>query len=143
MAEQTLRELLDDAMHKVDTYRSPNLDDFRAAINPVLAALNEGSIGEYDGVSSITETAKEVIINTEWMVRQCEQTSRLVIPAYIIDAVDPVKEATRYYLIQCVAGAKEIVIRREHQLHTAKAALEQAQSKLDEFLKAEVKANEN
>jgi hypothetical protein len=89
---KTLRELLDDAIHQVSTYKHPNIEEFQERISKVLVAHGQGSI-EYDKIEDITERDGKVKIETSWMARQCDQRSTYELPAAVIDAEDHIKAA--------------------------------------------------
>ena len=89
----------------VSTYRSANIDEWIAAIDPVLKAAGECAIGS-DKVDDITVSAKKLTIRTSYSVRCCAQTNDMSLPISILEADNPIQAATRYRLGKELAEAK-------------------------------------
>ena len=88
----TLLELTFDAAAKVDTYKNPDIEEWIAAIDPVLASLGKGCIGT-DTVDSILADEKFVHILTSYTSMSCPDTNSVSIPMAIIEASNPVHAA--------------------------------------------------
>jgi hypothetical protein len=130
----TTREIIETASSRISTYRSPDIDDARALLNKILGAADLGGIGDYDKISSIDFYGDQVVIDTQWMARQCNQTSTYRFPEFILDAADPVKAATIWGLEQQIneqniklAEAQSRVTWCTNELTKLNAKLEQAQ----------------
>lgn len=93
------------AESEVATYRSANIDDWIAVIDPVLKAAGECTIGS-DKVDDVSVSADTVTINTSYSVRCCLQTNSMRIPVSILRADNPIQAATRYRLDMEIADAK-------------------------------------
>ena len=89
----------------VSTYRSANIDEWIAAIDPVLQAAGECAIGG-DKVDDITVSAKTLAIRTSYSVRCCAQTNDMSLPISILEAENPIQAATRYRVGRELAEAK-------------------------------------
>ena len=87
-----LLDLTFDAAVKVDTYKNPDIEEWIAAIDPVLAALGKGCIGT-DTVDDITVGEKFVHIMTSYTSMSCPDTNSIQVPTAIIEAADPVHAA--------------------------------------------------
>lgn len=94
-----------DAIAKFDELRHPPLDAWIKAIDPVLVAADQPPIGS-DKVESISILNDELIISTSYSVMCCDQMSSMCLPLFIVQAVDPVQEATRFQLQKKLSDAK-------------------------------------
>ena len=92
-----LIDLIEEAASRIDTYKHPNLDAFRAAVDPILSALGECTVGG-DRVESVGIDRSYVYITTWQSCRGCSNTNDLTIPIAIIEAEDPVRAATEHTL---------------------------------------------
>lgn len=126
-----LYELTAQAQHDVNIYRSPDLSEWIAAIDPVLGAAGETVIGS-DKVESIELHAHTLRIRTSYTVRCCAQTNDMEIPTSLLIAENPVKEATRYYLDKSLRESKA-------KLHAAEQEL-QRWTDLTATIEAEIEA---
>lgn len=110
-----LRKLFDDASSAISLYKHPNIDECRKALNEVLNAADLGGIGDYDKVEDLNEFHGKVRIDTSWSARQCENTSTYEFPAFILDAEDPIKAATKWGLEEKLKDArlKYAVVQRQ------------------------------
>lgn len=93
------------AEQDVSTYRSADIDEWRAAIDPVLKAAGECAVGN-DKVDDITLTKTELRIRTSYSVRCCAQTNDMSLPISIIRAENPVQAATHYRVGKELLDAK-------------------------------------
>jgi len=93
------------AESEVSTYRSADIDEWRAAIDPVLKAAGECAVGS-DKVDDISLSANTLTIRTSYSVRCCAQTNSMSIPVSILKAENPVQAATRFRLGNELAEAK-------------------------------------
>lgn len=125
-----LYKLIKDAAHDIGYYSHPDLTEFRSAIDPVLEALGESTIGA-DNVESIDFYPEFVKIESSYTCRGCGNTSDHTIPMVIVEAVDPVRAATEHTLrarlsesIQKLQHARNSISRLEAD--SQKAALELA-----------------
>jgi hypothetical protein len=136
----SLRELTSAAIDEITLYRSPDIDEFRAAINPVLMASGRSSISN-DCVESICETVRfyygtqipGIEIQTSWSTRGCVQSSEYFIPAFIIDAEDPVYTAQLEYLTRATERARSGLQVARENVDIAADKLEQAEQALADF----------
>jgi len=83
------------AEQQVSTYCSANIDEWRDAIDPVLEAAGECTIGK-DHVDDITVSEDEISIRTSYSVRCCEQSNDMSVPLSIVKAENPIQAANRY-----------------------------------------------
>jgi hypothetical protein len=131
-----LRELLEDAKQQIDTYKHPNIDEFKPAMSEVLNAAGVGSLMR-DCVESIDERTsngqKWIVIETSWSSRGCSQTSEYRIPSFIVDSENPLKAAHKWKLEKAkreteakLFGVQNEVIRHATALAEINAQLEQA-----------------
>lgn len=100
-----LYDLTIEASSQVETYKYPDLDEWRAAIDPVLSAANVPTVGA-DCVESIYLDSRELYITTSYSVRCCDQTNNIRIPINILKDADPIKAAHRYRLTNAIANTK-------------------------------------
>lgn len=94
-----------DAIAKFDELRHPPLDAWIKSIDPVLVAADQPPIGS-DKVESISILNDELIISTSYSVMCCDQMSSMCLPLSIVQASDPVQEATRFQLQKKLSDAK-------------------------------------
>lgn len=125
----TLYEIIRDAEYKVGHLRHPNLDAFRVAVDPVLAALGRCGVGG-DHVESIYVDDDHVNIMTSYSCRGCSNTNDMTIPMEIIEAENPVRAATELTLrkklksaVADLAAAKARIPRLEEESNAAALAL--------------------
>lgn len=101
----SLHDLTVAAEQEFATYRDANIDEWRAAIDPVLKAAGECVIGN-DKVDDIEVSAKEIRIRASYSVRCCAQTNDMRLPAFIVKSENPVQAATRYRIDKELSVAK-------------------------------------
>ena len=89
----TLYEIIRDAHQAVDEYKNPDLDEFRKAVDPVLAALGQATV-DGDHVESIYAHKEYFQITTTYSCLGCSNSNTHTIPMDIVNAVDPVRAAT-------------------------------------------------
>lgn len=116
------------AESEVSTYRSADIDEWRAAIDPVLKAAGECVVGT-DKVDDISVSAKTLTIRTSYSVRCCAQNNSMSIPVAILKAENPVQAATRYRLGNELVEAKNRMAAAQRALaeSTEKVALLEAE----------------
>ena len=93
------------AEQDVSTYRSADIDEWRAAIDPVLKAAGECTVGN-DKVDDITLSKNELRIRTSYSVRCCAQTNDMSLPISIVRSENPVQAATHYRVGKELSEAK-------------------------------------
>lgn len=93
------------AEQDVSTYRSADIEEWRAAIDPVLKAAGEHVVGK-DSVDDIALTDTELRIIASYSVRCCDQTRYMRLPIYIVMAENPVRAATHYRVGKELSEAK-------------------------------------
>lgn len=129
-----LRRLLEDAKEKIDTYKHPDIDDFKVEMSKVLEAAGVGSMMR-ERVERIDELSwydsKYIEIGTSWSARGCEQTGEYRIPSFIIDSVEPLKVAHKWKIENALAEAeRELALAQEQVvLYAAKVVELTAQLK--------------
>lgn len=133
MVNPTLREIIDDAIVQVDTYKHPQLDDFKSAIKPILVALQGSAFADHDDIVGISIYDDEVIVSTEYYVRCCQQTDDFRIPLEIINSTDPVNAATEYRLRLDVDNFKTDMDRQSGLAAKAKTKYDEAVKKYAVF----------
>ena len=101
---QRLWELISDAIVQIDTYKHPNIDEAKKALDDILVASDLGSCAR-DHITRIEARSGGVVVEVEWYSRGCRQEDSYFIPSIIIDAVDPVYEATVWGLSRKISTA--------------------------------------
>ena len=101
----TLLALTQTAAAAVDTFRHPNIEDWRLAIDPVLEAAGEPGVGQ-DKVDSMVLSESELHIETSYVLRGCECSNRITLPLSILEASDPLRAAKQFRLQGAIADAK-------------------------------------
>lgn len=129
----SIRQLLDDAERQVNTYKYPNITEFRQVINEILEAADLGSTGN-DEITNIDEYNDSIRISTSWSCRGCECSSDFELPSFIIDSEDPIKVAKIWSLENKIKScktqleqAKKSVISNEASLKKLNSALKDIQ----------------
>lgn len=118
----TLKELLEDAMSKIETYKHPDISEFTERMDTILAAAGLGTISN-DTVTDIGVYGGNLCISTAWSARGCEQTSELRLPMSIVESEDPVHAAKVWSLNQRIAD-------QEKRLAQARSIMTSAQNSL-------------
>lgn len=122
-----LRILVDEAIHKVNTYKRPNIDEAIVSLRAVLQAMGTGAPAEHDGIESMSEYDDALHIQTAYSVRCCAMSDEFEIPNSIIDAADPIAAAKAW-------GWKRKVDEASTALTQAEAAVERARDRLNKVL---------
>ena len=118
-----LYELTLDAELQVDTYKNPEIDEWRAAIDPILQAAGQPIVG-IDSVDFINLNTIELSITTSYSVRCCDQTNTIRIPLNILKAANPIKAANLFRLNKLIAKAKSDILNAERTIETQTKTLE-------------------
>lgn len=118
-----LRTLLDDAERQVNTYKHPNIVQFREAINEVLEAADLGSTGN-DEITGIDEYDDTIRIRTIWCVRGCECSGDFELPSFIIDSEDPIKTAKIWSLEKQIVSCERALEQSKKSVISGEASLE-------------------
>ena len=115
-----LVDLTLEAASAVTHLRKPNLDDWLKAIDPVLEAAGEPSIGR-NTIEDIKVSDLTVEICTSYSVRGCDQSTNVRLPVAILIADNPIQAATRYKLSNALTEAKSRLKTAQNavQLHSA------------------------
>lgn len=130
----TLLEIIFDAERQVDTYKHPDLDILREAVDPVLTALGECTVGG-DCVESIYVDDDHVHIMTSYSCRGCSNTNDMTIPMAIVEAENPVRAATELTLRKKLKRAVEELNYARAQLPKLEEASQAIALELATFLK--------
>ena len=85
------------AEKEINTYRHADIDKWAKAIDPVLEAASECTIGN-DCVEDIQVSDTELSIRTSYSVRCCAQNNDMTLPIIILESADPILAATKYRL---------------------------------------------
>lgn len=89
-----IRDMIADAIERIDTYKNPDTSAVEAVLDPILKAAglqtidNDRLVGLY-----INERAGHLSITTEYSVRGCTSNNDMKLPLAVIDAADPLKAA--------------------------------------------------
>lgn len=124
-----LYELTKDAISKVDTYKSPDIDEWKCEIDKVLEALGKVKVGS-DCIDKIYEYGHQVFIQTSYTVRCCSQTNRMNIPMIILRSPYPLKVANLYRLRSSIASETAAVKNLQSDLDKRKSQLSQLHKEL-------------
>lgn len=120
------------AMEQVETYKHPELDEFRDALQPIVTAA--GIAGRLDDhITNITYegmgVTEKLRIDTEYSVRGCHQMDEIFIPMEILRAQTPLMYAQQWKLEQTFKQA-------DQKLKEAHAQLSVITKKYEEALQA-------
>lgn len=109
-----------EAQAAVAKYRQPAIGVWRAAIDPVLLAAGETTLGR-DAVTDITLAGDHLSINTSYSALGCTHDDIIVIPISLLRADNPVHAANLYRLEGLMAAAKNQLARAQTTVaHAAK-----------------------
>jgi hypothetical protein len=116
------------AESEVSIYRSANISEWIEAIDPVLKAAGECSIGR-DTVDDISVSETTLTIRTSYSVRCCPQNNDMSLPISVLKADNPIQAATHYRLGNELAEAKTSLSAAQRVLteNTKKVALLEAE----------------
>lgn len=123
------------AQSDISTYRHPNIEEWKAAIDPVLVAAGESSIGR-DTIEDVLLSEDYLTIETSYVVRGCENSNTIRIPVELLQSANPVWEANAYRLRINVAAAQLRVSKAQSELNASTEMLAKLQAQLHEHLKA-------
>jgi hypothetical protein len=124
-AVPTLRQIIEEAIGQIATYKHPDVDEAQGRLHELLKAAELGGI-EHDGIVSIEECGDTFRIQTEWSARGCLNTSDYELPSFIIDADDPVAAAR-------IWGIEKKVKEAERAVDEARSTLLLREKRLAEF----------
>ena len=127
---RTLRELVDDAIHQIDLYKNPSIDEFEQRFSEILKAARLGSL-EHEDIESLGEYGGNIHLTSSWSARGCHNTSDYKIPSAIIDAPDPVAAARRWGCEHRLDEARRREAMARSSLESASAHRAKAQAELD------------
>lgn len=128
---RSLAEMVSDAVNTYNTYRSPVLSEFVAAIDPVLDALGESTIGN-DSVNYLSSGTYGLNLRTTSYCRGCQiDHAYEEIPWEIINAPDPVLTAKRYALSKMINRHTQNIERLTRELDLQRDYLEQFTAELE------------
>jgi len=125
----TLRKLIEDAQHQLDTYKHPNVDKVQDRLDAILKAGNAGGL-KYDKITSLSFYSGFLEIATEYEVRCCRQTGEYKIPESVIDADDPIREMKLWAAKVAVKKAQDAYYRACYDVSQTQVALMKAKDKL-------------
>ena len=121
--QMNLYELTLNAESQVEIYKNPDIDEWRVAIDPVLRAVGQPTVGQ-DTVESICLDRSELSITTSYSVRCCDQTNYIRLPLNILKAEDPVKAANLFRLKNAIETVKLDILHAERMIYKRKETLE-------------------
>lgn len=130
MSEQkSLYDLTVEAQDAIETYKSPDIREWIAAIDPVLEAMNSLTIGK-DYVEYIRIGQKDLDITTSYTVRNCRNTNDISLPISILRSANPIREATMFRLTHAIAKNKEAIASAQRIVESRTAELKQLEAEL-------------
>jgi hypothetical protein len=91
----TLYELTIDAWQKASTFRNPDLDEWRRAIDPVLKAAGEDVVGN-DTVTRLDLDEQGLYIETSYSIRCCPMSNDMHLPLHVLTSADPLSAAQKH-----------------------------------------------
>lgn len=121
-----LYEMTRAAASEVAHVRNPNLDAWRAAIDEVLIAAGDCTVGK-DKIESLTVSDSMLQITTSYVLRGCEMENDISIPIEVVMAENPVKAANLFRVDNLLRDAKtelETAVNRVSSLSAEIRALE-------------------
>lgn len=125
----SLYDLTVSAMAEVDTYCYADIDEWRAAIDPVLKAAGMATVMG-DKVEELTLDKDDLLICTSYSVRGCHNTNHMRLPLSIIKADNPIQAAYHYELSKDLAQAKQRVSHAQSELDNASQLVALLEAKL-------------
>lgn len=100
-----LIEMTEKSIRNIHVFREPDIDDWVAAIDPILEAAGECCIGR-DSVESISLTSAGVHIVSSFTSRSCPMSNEMYLPRVILESEDPIKAANIYRLTNKIREVK-------------------------------------
>ena len=111
----TLWELTEKAMQDVATYRSPDLDEWVKAIDPLLALMDQPTIVG-DRVTHIGVRGDQLVIETSFSLRCCPMTNDMELPLSLVQAKHPENAAKKSVLLTEMAAIEEVIAQKKQYL---------------------------
>ena len=130
-----LLEMTKHAESKFETYRNPDLSDWIAAIDPILEAVGECTIGR-DTIDSIYLSKTGLNISTSYSVRCCAMNNRMFVPMEYLTVEDPIKLAKLRKLQSAIASAESGLEAAKNSVIRYEAALENSRLQYQQFLES-------
>jgi hypothetical protein len=133
----TLRDHILAASNRISIYKKPNIEEEHNLLNELIRAAGLGCLND-ESIICIDLDDEWLTIETEWSARGSLKTSNYQLPSFIIDAEDPIAEATKW-------GLEKKIEECEDKLSDYKSYVEMYEKKIL-FLKEQLKTagkNEN
>jgi flagellar biosynthesis chaperone FliJ len=134
MNMSTLKDLIAQAQSDMEMYKRPNVDECQKRLSEILVAAGKASITR-DTMERLEQFGDWLHITTSWSSRCCDQSEVYILPMSIIEAEDPIREATIWNLNEKISNAQSAldtarnnVIHHQQSLATYKAELEKIMS---------------
>lgn len=127
-----LREMIEDAISKIATYRNPDISDTIEKIDEIFEALGFSKI-MYDNVEDMWISDDDLHIETSYFCRGCSGSDIHILPMIFVDSENPIYEAKLFRFVENVKNAKLSVARAKSQLENALIAESKAESELLKF----------
>ncbi|QIG67941.1 hypothetical protein EVB55_006 [Rhizobium phage RHph_Y68] len=124
--QMSLMEIVKQAITDVDRLKHPDLDEFRKRIDPILKAGSLGST-EHERIDSIYYRGEDLVINTTYSVRCCEDREEYKIPIFVLESKDPIRAMK-------LASAKKRVLKAKFEIDGATRNLEDAKQNYDKLV---------
>ena len=125
----TLRQLIEEAQHQLDTYKHPNVDEVQDRLDAILKAGDAGGL-KYDKITNLSYRNGFLEIATEYYVRSCYQNGEYRIPESVIDAADPIREMKLWAAKVKVKKAQDAYDRAKYEVVSCEKTLKQAKENL-------------
>lgn len=104
-----LRAILEKAELDINTFKHPNVDEAHVWLDNILVAAGLPGI-RHNRIDFLSvDYNDEVSVTSSWSCRGCQDQDTYSFPAYIIDAVDPIKAAMIWGLEQRLAEVKNSI----------------------------------
>lgn len=132
-----LYELTQKASELLCEYKNPDISEWIAAINPILLAMGESDITEFDQVTDISIYSASISIQIEANGKgfSHSDTVYIEIPLSILKAEDPIKEAKIDTISIEILKTKKKLQEIENSLTFYQSLLVTQEAKLQELLK--------
>lgn len=100
-----LIEMTEKSIRDFHVFREPDIGEWVAAIDTILEAAGESTIGE-DSLESISLTEAGVHIVASFVSRGCSMSSEMYLPRRVLESEDPIKAANIYRLTNKIREVK-------------------------------------
>lgn len=133
MEKENVQEMINKAIHDMQTYKNPDLTKFVQYFNPIVEALGFWRPLEKCHIEQIWQDLSNVEITVSWSCRGGNDSEEIRIPNFILNNSDPVSSAKNCATRRKIKMLEAKIMEAEEQLLRLKKELEEAKNSFSEI----------